>query len=159
MGTMKASEADPVARASELFGQGVSCAPAVLAAFAPRLSLDEATAARLASTFGGGIAGSGNTCGAVTGALMAIGLARGPGVTPDAAAKADATARAKALLAAFTARHGSITCRDLLGTDIGTAEGRARATEAGLFKTVCPALVRSAAELLRDAGAAEPPRG
>jgi C_GCAxxG_C_C family probable redox protein len=145
---------DPVARAAELFASGVSCAPAVLAAYAPALGLDEEAAARLSSTFGGGIAGTGNMCGAVTGALMVIGLARGPATTPDPAAKADATAKAKALLAAFEVRHGSVTCRDLLRVDIGTPEGRARAAEQGLFKTICPALVRSAAEWLRESGAA-----
>jgi C_GCAxxG_C_C family probable redox protein len=152
---MDESATDPVVRAEALFARGVSCAPAVLAAFAPGLGLDAETAARLASTFGGGIAGTGNACGAITGALMAIGLARGPGTAPDAARKADATAEAKALLAAFTARHGSIACRDLLGVDLGTPEGRARAAEAGLFRTVCPGLVRSAASLLREARAAE----
>lgn len=145
-----AAPPDPVARAAELFAAGVSCAPAVLAAFAPRLGMDEEHAARAASCFGGGMVGSGKTCGAVTGAMMVIGLGHGPGAHADAAAKKHAYERTRELWRRFAERHGSIECREILGVDISTPEGHARAAAEGLFKTRCAAAVRDAAELLEE---------
>lgn len=144
---MDATRGDAAVRALELFQGGLSCAPAVLAACGARLGLDEAVAARLASAFGGGLAGSGGICGAVTGAMMVVGLARGPGLSPDPEAKAAAYADARELWRRFTERHGSVICRELLGVDIGAPGGRERAAEAGLFRDRCPALVETAAAI------------
>ncbi len=143
---------DPVERAAQLFAGGISCAPAVLAAFAPRLGMDEEHAARAASCFGGGMASSGRICGAVTRAMMAIGLGNGPGVRADAAAKKVAYDRAKELWRRFTVRHGSIECREILGVDISTPEGHARASAQGLFRTRCAQAVRDAAEIVKEIG-------
>ena len=52
------------------------------------------------------------------------------------------------IIARFEARHGATTCADLLGVNIGTPEGQAAAREANLFKTTCPGLVASAAEIV-----------
>jgi len=143
-----AHEGDPVARACELFAQGVSCAPAILAAFAPRFGLAEDQAARAACCFGGGMIGSGRTCGAVTGAMMVLGLAHGSGAQPDPARKQAAYARTAELWRRFAEKHGSIACKDILGVDISTPEGRAQAAAAGLFQTTCAAAVKDAARLL-----------
>ena len=62
-------------RAEELFREGYNCAQAVFLAFAcEKMNRDEA--AKLASAFGGGLAGTRNTCGAVSGLAMAYGLLR-----------------------------------------------------------------------------------
>lgn len=141
---------DPVARACALFAQGVSCAPAILAAVAPRLGLTEDQAARLASCFGGGMLGAGNTCGAVTGAMMALGLAHGAGTTPDVPRTQAAYARGRELWRRFAERHGSIACKEIIGHDLSTPEGLQRARASGVFKTRCPAVVRDAAEILME---------
>ena len=59
------------------FAANYSCAQSVLSAFANQFGLPVQTALKLASPFGGGIARRGETCGAVTGALLVLGLARG----------------------------------------------------------------------------------
>ncbi len=141
---------DPVARACALFAQGVSCAPAIVASVAPRFGLSEDAAARAACCFGGGMIGTGKTCGAVTGAMMALGLAHGSGATLDAARKQEAYARTAELWRRFTEKHGSITCKDLLGVDLSTPEGRRQAAASGVFKTTCAALVRDAAQLVQE---------
>ncbi len=146
--TEKIVPRDPVTIAAGLFAKGVSCAPAVLAAVAPRLGLDGDQAARLACCFGGGMIGSGQTCGAVTGAMMALGLAHGAGTTPDPARKQVAYDKTAELWKRFSERHGSISCREILGADLSTPEGRAKAQAAGLFRTKCPEVVRDAAEIL-----------
>jgi len=137
----------PEALAASLFEQGFSCGQAVLAAHAARFGLERDAALRLACAFGGGVARTGSTCGAVNGALMVIGLAEGRTRVDDEAARERTYAAARTLLERFRAEHGSVTCRDLLGVDIGTPEGNRAASEGGLFRTRCPAFVRAAARL------------
>jgi C_GCAxxG_C_C family probable redox protein len=134
--------------ALSLFAQGFTCGQAVLAAFAEGRGLDRDAALRVGCAFGGGVAGTGGTCGAVNGALMAIGLAHGRTRVEDEAARARTYEATRAFLAHFRREHGSDVCRELLGVDIGTAEGREAATKKGLFTTRCPELVRSAARIV-----------
>jgi C_GCAxxG_C_C family probable redox protein len=68
---------DPIQIANERFAQQYSCSQAVFSAFAPQFGISDEQAIKLASPFGGGMARQGQVCGAVSGALMAIGLARG----------------------------------------------------------------------------------
>jgi C_GCAxxG_C_C family probable redox protein len=139
---------DPVARATQMFASGVSCAPAVFAAVAPQLGMAEDPAARIACCFGGGMIGSGKTCGAVTGAMMALGLKHGSGSAPAPAKKQAAYEKVAELWRRFSEKHGSISCQGILGVDISTPEGRAKAEADGLFKTRCPSVVRDATEIL-----------
>ena len=137
---------NPVDIAAARFSQKLNCAQSVFSAFAPALGLDEETALKIASPFGGGVARRGEICGAVTGALMALGMARGS-FTPEG--KERTYALGQEFLRRFEAGHKSILCRGLLEVDISTPEGHAQARDAGLFQSVCPLLVRDAAELVR----------
>ena len=65
--------------ANERFKSGFNCSQSVLSAFAEDFGLSRDSCLRLASPFGSGIARMQETCGAVTGALMAIGLKYGKG--------------------------------------------------------------------------------
>jgi C_GCAxxG_C_C family probable redox protein len=136
--------------AEERFAQGFSCAQAVFSAVADARGLPTETSLRVASAFGGGIARRGEVCGAVTGAMMAIGWGCGHS-TSDDASKERTYAVSNELLARFAAAHGSLRCRDLVGHDIGDPAGRAAAKESGVFKSLCPVLVREAAEWAEDA--------
>jgi C_GCAxxG_C_C family probable redox protein len=138
-----------VSTAVELFANGCACSQAILAAYGPRYGLDEQHALRLASGFAAGMRMA-ETCGAVTGAYMVLGLAKsGPdcSVAEGRQATYDAVV---ALSKAFRERQGSLTCRELLGCDISTPEGAQAAREAGLFRTKCPDVVRCAAELVEE---------
>ena len=129
------------------FSEGFSCSQSVLAAFAPELGVDANAALRVSAAFGGGMGRLGHTCGAVTGALMALGLKYGASVA-DPEAKERAYALTREFIAKFEARQGATACADLLGVNIGTPEGLAAARETNLFKTVCPVLVASAAAIV-----------
>ena len=136
---------DPIQIANDRFAQGLNCAQAVLSAFAAQSGISEEAALLLASPFGGGIARQGQVCGALTGALMVLGLQRGNS-TPEGR---DETYRmAKEFMQAFQKRHGATPCRELIGYDISTPEGLQAAREQKVFNRVCPALVNGAAELL-----------
>jgi C_GCAxxG_C_C family probable redox protein len=133
-----------------LFRQGFSCSQAVAAAFAPDLGLDREAALRLAQPFGGGIARRADWCGAVTGAFLAIGLKHGRDRAEDAAARDRTYALVNEFIARFSARHGQLKCRDLLGCDIGTPEGQKQAEAQKLHQTKCEDFVRDAAAILED---------
>jgi C_GCAxxG_C_C family probable redox protein len=133
------------------FSEGFSCSQSVLAAFAPELGLDANAALRVSAAFGGGMGRTGGICGAVTGALMVLGLRYGPTVA-DKVAKELTYEQAREFIARFEARQGATTCADLLGVNIGTPEGQAAAREANLFRTTCPGLVTSAAAILEEMG-------
>ncbi len=130
------------------FRKGFNCSQAVFSAFAPEFGVDEETAYRVACAFGGGLAGSGETCGAVTGALMVLGLKYGMTAFRNQQAKEETYAHVLSFLREFAARHASTKCRDLLGCDIHTPEARAQAKAAGLFETRCPVFVRDAAQIV-----------
>jgi C_GCAxxG_C_C family probable redox protein len=141
---------DPIDTAVSLFAQGFSCSQSVLLAFAPRFGLDRDTAARIASPFGGGIARQGQLCGAITGALMVVGLHAGNATAEDREAKEAAYAKIRTLVARFAAVHGTTQCRGLTGYDLSTPEGYTAATEARVFTRRCPDFVRTAAGLVAD---------
>jgi C_GCAxxG_C_C family probable redox protein len=144
---MEPSEIDPSEIASDLFARNFNCAQSVFASFASRLGMDESRMLKLASPFGGGVSRRGQICGAVTGGLMALGLARG---SDSPLGKEAAYQLGQEFLQRFESRHGSIICRDLLGFDISTESGRQQALEKGAFKTLCPRFVRDAVEITRD---------
>jgi C_GCAxxG_C_C family probable redox protein len=139
----------PALVANELHNAGFNCSQSVFAALAPGLGVDQKTALMISAAFGGGIARSGETCGAVSGALMAIGLKDGFSV-PDPAAKERIYKLGQQFMARFAAQHGSTRCRDLLGCDLSTPEGLADAKQRTLFKTQCPLYVQAAAQIASE---------
>ena len=122
----------------------------MLGGFAERYGMSLEHAVRAACAFGGGVAGTAQTCGAVNGALMVLGLAHATGEPGNGPARQGTYTATRSLLERFRARHGSVTCRELLGVDIGTSEGRERAMREGLFKTRCPVFVREAAAMVGE---------
>lgn len=137
----------PADDAVELFQNGCACSQAVLAAFAPRFGMDTEQALRVATCFAGGMRRA-ETCGAVTGALMVIGLATAGDECRTADGRGPAYATAATFSDAFRQAHGALECRTLLGCDVSTEEGKRIAAERNLTKTLCPEFVRFAAEWL-----------
>ena len=145
---------DHAERARELFLQGYNCAQAVLCAFCDVTGLPMDEAARLASSFGGGIGRLREFCGALSGAEMVLGLARGYAV-PDSAAKKIHYERVRALAARFTDAEGTFTCRELLlraGLAEAAVPGGAPEERTAEFyaKRPCPRLVFLAARITEE---------
>lgn len=125
-----------------------NCAQTVFSLHAGELGLNEKTALKLASGFGGGMACA-ETCGAVTGAYMVIGMRHGHD-NPDPEAKAKTKQMIAEFNFQFKKEHGSLVCKELTGFDISTPEGSAAAGEAGVFRQKCPRFVKSACDILND---------
>lgn len=94
---------------------------------------------RVASAFGGGIARTGQVCGAISGALMAIGWAKGRSSSDTA--RDEVYARGSELVGAFLERFPSTSCRILMDLDLADAGQRKLARERGVFKDRCSRLV------------------
>jgi len=137
-------------KAVSMFKEGHSCSQSIFAAFAPQLGLDEKTALKIACPFGGGMARMGDTCGAVTGAFMVIGLKHGRVDPEDEAAKEKTYALINRFVERFKSRNTHIACRDLLGYNIGNPKEHEIIEEKGLFDTLCPRLVQDATEILDE---------
>ncbi|MGA2670868.1 MAG: C-GCAxxG-C-C family protein, partial [Dehalococcoidia bacterium] len=105
-------------KAKKQFEKGFSCAPAVLSTYSEQLGLEEALALKVACGFGGGIGRTGRTCGAVTGAVMVIGLKHGQADVADEESRQKTHKLVKQFIDKFTALHGSIECRELIGYDL-----------------------------------------
>ncbi len=134
--------------AAARFNEGFSCSQAVVSSFAGDLGLDSDTANKIACGFGAGIARTGNTCGAVAGAVMVIGLKYGKAAVGDDAAKERTYALVQEFITAFRAKNGSINCTELLGYDLRDPMQRTSAHAKGAVAMKCPGFTRDAVEIL-----------
>lgn len=141
---------DRIEQAISCFKQGFSCSQAVLSSYSKKLGLNHKKALKIAQAFGGGIALTGQMCGAVSGALMVIGLKHGRIKADDVEAKDKTYALSKVFMEKFKAQNGSIICKELLGYDISTPEGMESSEEKKLFDTLCPDFVYSAAGIIEE---------
>jgi len=137
-------------QALDRFRNGYNCAQAVFSVFAPAFGLDDWQALKITCPFGGGMGRLQYACGAVTGAVMVIGLARGTHVSGDSEDKENAYQLVREFAERFAARHGAIDCRTLLGSDLSTEQGRQEAKDKNLFALRCEAYVADAVMILED---------
>jgi len=140
---------EKVERAVWYFEQGFNCAQAVVGAYCEQFGLKQKAGFKLACGFGGGMRMS-QTCGAVTGALMVLGLKYGQSEAEDRRAKEKTYELVRQFVEKFESRNGSVVCKELLGCDISTAEGMKTARAGDLFVSFCPQMVRDAAEILEQ---------
>ena len=104
-----------VEKAIELHRNGYNCSQSVLGAFSDLYNLDPEIAFKLSTSFGGGIGGSRNICGAVSGMALVAGLEYGTSKPNDKEGKKQNYEIVKALLNEFENEQGSINCGELLG--------------------------------------------
>ena len=128
-----------------------NCAQSVFAACGVCEGLSEQMCLAVAGPFGGGMGRMGETCGAVTGALMALGIRHGQGMVTDPAhARGPLYERVTRFAEAFRERNGGLTCKELTGCDLRTPEGQSQMQARDLHHTLCRQLVASAAKLLEE---------
>jgi C_GCAxxG_C_C family probable redox protein len=130
------------------FMSGFTCSSAVFSAFSGELGLDPETAKKCSCGFGAGISKTGNLCGAVSGAILVIGLKFGKTKKGDDAATEKTRTLVRQFMHEFTERHGSVNCTELLGYNLSNPDEYERARESRLFVTKCPELVRDATGIL-----------
>jgi C_GCAxxG_C_C family probable redox protein len=130
------------------FRSGFTCSSAVFSTFSAELGLDPEAAKKISCGFGAGISKTGNICGAVSGAIMVIGLKYGKTKEGDDAATEKTRALVRKFMQEFTERHDSVNCTELLGYNLSKPEEYEKARDSKLFVTKCPELVGDAAAIL-----------
>jgi C_GCAxxG_C_C family probable redox protein len=131
------------------FKKGINCTQAVASTYGGQFGLDAETALKIAAAFGSGM-GMGETCGAVTGALMVIGLKHSKTAGSRLLSKDKTEEIAHEFTERFKARHGTVVCRELLGCDVTTSAGLKTAKQEKHFKKRCPEYVKDAAMILEE---------
>lgn len=134
-----------VDEAVSYFNEGLLCSQAILLAYGPQFGIDKETALRIARPFGSGIARMCETCGAVSGAYMVLGLLCQEENEKEAKEKSYELCREFAKQ--FKEKNGSTNCQQLLQCDLGTPEGQAHFRQEKLLH-LCQSYVRCSAEIL-----------
>ncbi|MGA2120878.1 MAG: C-GCAxxG-C-C family protein [Methanoregula sp.] len=134
--------------AAALFRDGWSCSQAVCCAFAKDFGIDEKIALRLSCGLGGGMSHTGNMCGAVSGALMVIGMKYGRTELDDPASKEKTYELGQQFIREFRRRDHAVNCTELIGYDLSNPKELADAREKKVFQTRCVKFVRDAGEIL-----------
>jgi len=137
---------DKKERAMELFNSGCNCCQSTFLALCEEMDLDPKTALKISSGFGGGMQ-QGEICGAVTGAVMHLGLKNGNSSIDDAEAKEKTGKLVKEFCTEFKNRNDSIICKELLGCDTSTVEGKQYSTDNKLKEKTCKNLVKDAIDI------------
>jgi len=136
-----------VNQAVTCFNEGMLCSQAMLLTYGPQFGIDQDTALRVARPFGSGIARMGETCGAVSGAYMVLGLRFQD--ENEKVAKEKCYVLCRELAKRFKDINGSTSCSQLLQCDIGTPEGQSKFRQDNLIKH-CQSYVRCSAEILEQ---------
>ena len=130
--------------AEDSFASGLYCAESVVLALAKAQGIESGLLPKVATAFCGGMSHTCGTCGAVTGAIMGMGLALGRSKAGDSTEPAYAATRN--LIREFEHEFGSSECHVLLGCDLNTPEGQEMFEEEGL-SAQCAKFTGRAAEI------------
>jgi len=137
-------------QAKDLFLSGYNCAQSVVLSFADDLKYSKELAQKISAGFGGGMGKQQATCGAVTGAIMVLGLIKGEEVNNNDELKSEAYSSVKELSREFTAVYNTTSCKDLIGCDLNTPEGSAKFKEEKLMENVCAGCVAKAVQIVES---------
>ena len=137
-------------KAKDLFLSGYNCTQSVLLSFADDMKFSKELAQKLAAGFGGGMGKQQETCGAVTGAIMVLGLLKGEEVNNNDELKSASYGAVKDFTRDFVAKYNTTNCRDLIGCDLNTPEGAAKFKEEKIMENTCAGCVEKAVQILED---------
>ncbi|MBI9039296.1 MAG: C_GCAxxG_C_C family protein [Bacteroidales bacterium] len=137
-------------KAEQEFVKGFNCSQSVLSVYCEQFGLDRNTAFLLSSAFGGGINKMGEICGAVSGAIMLIGLKYGR-IDADDQDAIDRTEKLTShFLDEFKKRNKFLKCKELLGYDFAIESENEFIKANGLTKQLCPKFVKDAVEIFEE---------
>jgi C_GCAxxG_C_C family probable redox protein len=137
-------------KAIESFRDGLNCAQAVLTGYADELNFDNNMALGISCGFGGGMGRLQETCGAVTGSYMVLGIYNSLRYPDNKTRKEETYTMVQKFSARFRQLNGSTDCRALLNCDLKTEEGNRFAKENNLFGTVCEKCISDSFGIIDD---------
>ena len=134
--------------AGVFFDSGFQCAESVLMSAKEALGVRSSALPRVATGFGAGVGRKGSLCGALTGAVMGIGLAHGrehPGQDREGA-----YTLARRIYDRFKTRFGSPYCMDLIKVDLNTKSGMDKYHKLNMHTEKCARFVAAGAGMLEE---------
>lgn len=130
-------------RAAAYFVSGFNCAESVLKALADEWGLDAGAVPAAATAFGGGLGAHGKTCGAIVGALIALGLTAGHRDASDTSTKERVISDAHAFVARAANEFGWTDCHDLTGVPQESRKQRQRVSQETRARVCVPVVRRT----------------
>lgn len=137
-----------VEKTAALHANGLNCSQAMLTAFGEPYGLDPEMAKTMGRPLGAGMGCLSLTCGAVTSAVLILGLAKNH--QEEKEARKLSYSQVRELFRRFEAIHGTCNCAELLGADMSTPEGMKKVREEKLVQKRCPTFVKDAAAILAE---------
>jgi C_GCAxxG_C_C family probable redox protein len=137
-------------KAIDSFRSGLNCAQSVLTSYAEELNLDPEIASSVSCGFGGGMGRLQETCGAVTGAFMVLGIYNCRKYKDYKDRKEKTYAMIQECNEKFKSLHGTVNCRVLLNCDLRTEEGRRYAHDHNLHETICEKCVSDSVKIIEE---------
>lgn len=143
-------EEDKIEEAISLFDSGFNCCQAVFTPFAREHGLTEQASLMITSGFGAGMSYHGETCGAVVGAHLVIGMLNGNSNPFDSESKEKTKDLISQYREKFNAKNGSCVCKDLLGANPEIPEELQHLKNNNVFAIHCPRFVKDSVMMLNE---------
>lgn len=140
---------DKARQSLDLFRNKFNCSQSVLATFGPEYGLSEGDCLRIGTAFGAGMGRQQHICGAVTGALMVLGLKYGKGLNDPEEKKRYTYQLTKEFFVEFKRLNGSVNCRELLdGLDMNDPDDEKKIVERNYYEIRCEKYVTDSVGIL-----------
>jgi C_GCAxxG_C_C family probable redox protein len=134
------NETEAIEKARQYFldnQNSYGCAETTFMVLKEAFGLPEVGDSSPAMALNGGIAYRGSVCGAITGAVLAVGMLAERRQPDHKLAKLSARQRVDRLIDHFEAMHGAVNCRELIGTDLRDEDQHLQFIQSGLWRTRC----------------------
>ena len=141
---------DAVELSMKYFSSKYNCSQSVMKAVLENKGMDFDEIFNLTAGFGGGVGLKGHICGAVLGAVAALGVVNGAKYDDTRKHKKATYESAAKFMKKFSEKNGSIICDDLTGIVMSNVEAHDRAIEDGTFEKICPGYVKDAVRIVLD---------
>ncbi len=140
---------EKITESKELFINKYNCGQTVLAVFSEENGLDKNIALSMACGLGSGLR-VGDICGAVSGAVLVIGLKCGNISANNNIDRGYTYQKVEEFIAKFKNKHGSVICRELLPEDKRPTQNDDRKTALIKYKNACTCYVEDAISILES---------
>jgi len=137
-------------KAIRSFKSGLNCSQAVLSAYSDKLNFDNNLALSVACGFGGGMGRLQETCGAVTGSYMVLGIYNCRKFSDNKDRKEETYSMIQQFSEKFKQINGTTDCISLLKIDLKTEEGQRYAKDNNLFETVCEKCISDSISIVEE---------
>lgn len=135
-------------KAIRAFRSSLNCAQAVLTAYSEEMKFDNNIALSVSVGFGGGMGRLQQTCGAVTGSFMALGVFNCNKLSDNRDRKEATYCMIQKFSHEFKHINGTTDCLELLKCNLNTEEGNRYAKENNLFGTVCEKCISDSVRII-----------